>query len=157
MQKENIGTPSCPACTAPRLSITSKGALNCRHCGTTFSGKPLICASCGWINSIQAEVCPDCGEPISIVAQVIRRHDTQGKPHWLERVQSQADLIKRTEEQASKERMQRFEQIDQRRNAAVVKEEKLRQIRDKKVLIVIAATLLVAFTLLIAFVFILGS
>lgn len=157
MQREIIETPSCPACTAPRLSITAKGALHCHHCGSTFRGKPLICSSCGWINSIQAEVCPDCDEPISIVAQVLRRHDSQGKPHWLERVQSQADQIKSKESQASKERMQQFEQIEQRRRDTVVREEALRQIRDKKVLFVVVASMLAAFIILIALAILQGS
>lgn len=90
------------------------------------------------------------------MAQVIRRQDTQGKPHWLQRVQSQAEQIKSKEEQASDKRMQHFEQIDQRRLEAAAKEEELRQIRDKKIFLAVGVTLVVAFLLLITLLFVQG-
>lgn len=46
--------------------------------------------------------------------------------------------------------MQQFEQIEQRRRDTVVREEALRQIRDKKVLFVVVASMLAAFIILVA-------
>jgi len=126
-----LDTPSCPACTAPQLSIVQKGVLKCSYCGSIFKGIPLVCPSCGWINATDAEICPDCGEPLSVIAQVIRRQDTSGSPRWLNRVQSQAEKIKSAGEQASQLRLQELQEIDRKREEAVAEQIERRSKSDR--------------------------
>jgi len=134
-----VDAPACLACTAPGLEIVRKGVLQCQYCGSTFSGAPLICPSCGWVNTIEAENCPECGEPMDVVAQVISRQDISGGPLWLKRVQSQAEEIKKSEEMASQNRLQKLQEIDRKREATLA-EERARRSRDDRFFLILIGT-----------------
>jgi hypothetical protein len=131
-----VNTPTCPACLAPNLTLVAKGELGCSYCGSSFRGIPLICPSCGWINTIEAERCPECAEPMTVIAQVISRQDQDGGPRWLRRVQSQAGEIKSAEERASQLRLQKLQEIDQKREEAIA-DQKEKQAKEDKLLYII--------------------
>jgi hypothetical protein len=138
-----VDTPACLACTAPGLELVAKGVLKCQYCASSFRGLPLICPSCGWINTIQAESCPDCGEPMTVITQVISRQDKSGGPRWLERVQSQAEEIKKSEEIASRDRLQKLQEIDRKREEAIAEEKVRRSKDDRFFLILIGSAVLI--------------
>jgi hypothetical protein len=137
-----VDTPACLACTAPGLELVRKGELKCQYCGSTFKGLPLVCPSCSWINTIEAERCPQCGEPLTVISQVISRQDASQGPQWLRRVQSQAEVIKQSEEIASQKRLQKLQEIDRKREEAVSAEKAQRTKDDRFFLMLIASGVL---------------
>lgn len=145
-----MNTPACLACTAPGLTLIARGELGCSYCGSSFRGIPLICPSCGWINTIEAERCPECAEPLSVIAQVISRQDIAGGPQWLRRVQSQAGEIKSAEERASQLRLQKLQEIDQKREETIA-DQKEKQAKEDKLLyiIVLAIGLFIVLSILL--------
>ena len=151
-----MDTPACLACTAPGLELAAKGVLKCQYCGSSFRGLPLICPSCGWINTIEAESCPDCSEPLTVITQVISRQDTSQGPRWLARVQSQAEEMKKTEEIASQDRLQKLQEIDRQREDAIANEKARRSKDDRFFLILIASVVVIAIIIIAILAFALG-
>ena len=149
-------TPACLACTAPNLTLVRKGLLLCLYCGSSFSGLPLVCPSCGWINIDNLDRCPDCGEPLNVIAQVISRQDTAGGPIWLQRVQSQANELKQTEERASQDRLQKLQMIDRKREEAVAREKAQRSKDDRLFSIILGAGVILLILILAVLAYVLG-
>jgi predicted amidophosphoribosyltransferase len=125
-------TIPCPSCGAPGLTQESTDQLRCRYCGSTFQGKPYLCPNCGWINATEAENCLNCGEPLSIVSEVIYRQRKETTPSWIQRVRSQAEAIKTSEELASQHRFRQLEDIDRTRMEAESREKQRQAQRDRQ-------------------------
>jgi predicted amidophosphoribosyltransferase len=138
-----VDTPTCPACTAPGLTLVRKGELRCSYCGSSYRGIPHICPSCGWINVNEAEICPTCGEPLTVIAQVIHRSDTTGGPQWMKRVQSQLGEIRSAEEHASQLRLQALQEIDQKRENVLAEQSARQSKADRNLYLTISIFALV--------------
>lgn len=145
--------PPCPSCGAPGLTQITADQLHCRYCASTFQGKPYLCPTCGWINNIEAENCPKCGEPLSIISEVISRQKKESTPSWIQRVRSQAEAIKISEELSSQQRFKQLEEIDHVRKEAEWRERELQAQRDKRLFtfIFIFALVVVGFIILAVF------
>ncbi len=151
-----MDTPACLACTAPGLELVAKGVLKCQYCGSSFRGLPLVCPSCGWINTVEAESCPNCGEPMNVITQVISRQDRSRGPQFLARVRSQVEEIKKTEEIASQDRLQKLQEIDRKREDAIAVEKARRSQDDRFFLILIASGVLIVIIIITILAFALG-
>ena len=76
------------------------------------------CPACGRPHASGADTCSYCGEPLTGVARVLTASTAQRQPRWLEQNRQRATELRRSESQASAERMESFVEIDRRRQAA---------------------------------------
>jgi DNA-directed RNA polymerase subunit RPC12/RpoP len=134
----------CPACTAPSLSFDAQGILACPYCGTRIVGESHVCPVCKQINPPEAEQCLKCGEPLTMTARVVLRHMTAARqPLFLEQARGMAAGLKSKGDLASEERMDRFREIDRKRESQDAKELARREMRDRKLLLVSAGAVAV--------------
>jgi predicted amidophosphoribosyltransferase len=132
----------CPACTAPSLSFDQHGVLVCPYCGTRIAGEAQVCSACGHMNPAEAEQCLNCNEPLTTTARVVLRQGSASRqPFFLERARSLASELKTQGDLTSEERMDRFREIDRRRQAHEAENLARRQARDRKLLIASASAL----------------
>jgi RNA polymerase subunit RPABC4/transcription elongation factor Spt4 len=132
----------CPACTAPSLTFDLQGILICPYCGTRIVGEALVCSACSHINPPDAEQCLSCGEPLTMTARVVLRQGNAARePFFLERARGMAAGLKSQGNLASKERMDRFHEIDRSRQMRDAEELARREMRDRKLLLASAGAL----------------
>lgn len=122
----------CPTCTAPGLEVSPDGTLTCSYCGNTLPGESIVCPACGHVNADGVETCWSCGEPLSIVAQVIIRQESSEQPYRLKQVRSQATALKERASRESEKRMEVFQAIDQRRQAAEAEAKKTQEAYQRR-------------------------
>lgn len=110
----------CPYCSAPQAAPSDAARLTCSHCGREFTLAQLTCPNCGAHNLPEADACQECGEPLSTVGRVLQRHtDARQPPRFLQQVRQQAGVIKRSEAEASRMRMESMEHQERQRQASL--------------------------------------
>jgi hypothetical protein len=73
------------------------------------------CPACGRAHAVGEETCSYCGEPLTSVARVLSAPSAPRQPRWLRQTRQRASDLRRSEEQASSERMGAFVETDRRR------------------------------------------
>lgn len=127
---------TCPACTAPSLSVDEHGILACPYCGTRIVGGSQECPACGRSNPLKVDECLACGEPLTIPARVVLRHGrASGEPLFLEVARGQAAQLKSRGEVTSEARLDRFREMDRRRQEQEFEDLARRQARDRQLLL----------------------
>jgi len=134
---------TCPACTALDLIPDWQGNFDCNYCGTHLITERTQCPACGELNEQGADLCSNCSEPLSIVASVIDRQGTSGRPLWIRRLRTQVAELKQSEARASADRFEQLADIDRRRKSAEVEAQESQQRKDRNILFYGAATALV--------------
>ena len=94
----------------------------------------IDCPACGYRNNAGADLCENCGEPLSIVAGILDRQGSVGRPLWIRRLQTQVTKLKATEAEASHARMAEFEEIDRKRMQAEAEAQLIQQAKDRQIL-----------------------
>jgi hypothetical protein len=128
-----VAQSKCPACAAPGLKVTPEGNLTCTYCGITILSDANVCPACGHVNAYDVETCSVCGEPLSLLAQIMTRHDGSDQPYKLQQVRRQAPQLKESEARESDKRMEVFQAIDQRREAAEAEAKQAQEEYQRKV------------------------
>jgi hypothetical protein len=100
--------------------------FQCTYCGWTQAETDRFCPACNTLNLPEAERCLQCGEALSITERIFDQRTPADAPVWLTRTSSLAGGLQESERQASKKRMQRFEEIENLRQT------QLSQARSKK-------------------------
>ena len=125
---------TCPACAAPDLITDRQGNIDCDYCGTHLVTKRTECPACGELNDQGADTCSKCSEPLSIVASVIDRQGTTGRPLWIRRLRTQVADLKEREARASANRFEQLMDIDRRRKSAAAEALAGQQRKDRNIL-----------------------
>ena len=73
------------------------------------------CPACGERYASGAETCPRCGEPLTSVARILTSPAAPRQPRWLAQNRQRAVDLRKSESQASEQRMESFLEIDRRR------------------------------------------
>jgi ribosomal protein S27AE len=143
---------TCPACTAPDLIADRQGNFDCNHCGTHLLTERTECPACGELNNQGADLCSNCSEPLSIVASVIDRQGTTGRPLWIRRLRTQVAELKQSEARASADRFEHLVDIDRRRKSAEAEAHASQERKDRNILFygVAAALVIVIILMLLA-------
>jgi len=105
----------CPSCQSDDVASDENGSYKCQTCSTTFTPGNQICSVCEHINPPEAEECSNCSEPLTSFSQVIARHKAAEPPLRQRQMRVQATSIQSTELEASRRRMDDFEQVDRNR------------------------------------------
>lgn len=73
------------------------------------------CPACGRAHAMGAETCTYCGEPLTSVARVLTAPSAPRQPRWLQQNRQRAPELRKSEDQASEERMGSLVETDRRR------------------------------------------
>lgn len=124
---------NCPNCSTPGLEVTDDGTINCPNCGILQAGQLKVCPACGHENILNAEYCIACEEPLTILSQIMIMQSDRSQPFRLKQVRSQASAIKEREERNSQRRMERFQEIDRRREQALAEAQEVQKMHQRRV------------------------
>ena len=141
---------TCPACAAPGLITDGQGHFHCDYCGAHLVTDRTECPACGELNDQGADICSNCSEPLSIVASVIDRQGTTGRPLWIRRLRSQVADLKESEARASADRFEHLMDIDRRRQSAEAEAMAGQRLKDRNILFYgVAAALVIVFIIIL--------
>jgi predicted amidophosphoribosyltransferase len=127
----------CPFCQAPQPPLAEGGVVVCEFCGSEFVVTGTWCPRCGTRNGDDAETCRVCGEPLTTIGRVFQRHrDARRPPQFLEYARQQAPGIKRSEGEASRQRMADFNVQESRRLEALGRERRAQAAKDRRLLMI---------------------
>lgn len=135
-------TLECPTCSSKDLKLVDNREWECQSCGAILVEEPLYCPICGHGTTSGIEICTNCGEPLSIISQIMTRHTGNSEPYRLKQIRSQAQALKERDIEPSRRRMEKFQQIDRRREQAIAEAREAQAIyhrRISKVLLAIAS------------------
>ncbi len=76
------------------------------------------CPACGEAYAAGAQTCARCGEPLTSVARILSAPAAPRQPRWLAQNRQRASELRKTETQASNQRMETFLETDRRRQEA---------------------------------------
>ena len=165
----------CPSCSSAIVFEEKNGQVLCKVCGTGFElrghlcpgchtyhqhdgilcvscGTPLsrTCRNCHMANWSGSDICIGCGEPIDIIASTAGGGN-MATANRLNKQMSQAQAIKVAEELASSKRMAELLAIEEARQAELRQRMAKQKDQERKLLIIVFASVAAFFIFLIAF------
>lgn len=144
----------CPTCSSEDLKLIGDRKWECQSCGAIVVEEPIYCPTCGHGNTSGVEICTNCEEPLTIISQIMTRHTGNSEPHRLKQIRSQASALKERDIEPSRRRMEKFQEIDRRREQAVAEAREAQKIYHRRISIVLLAIASVFVLFVIAFVII---
>ena len=124
----------CPTCNSVDVASLEDGSFKCLTCSERFKLGNQVCSVCGHSNPPEAEECSNCTEPLTSFSQVIIRHRPAEPPLRHRQMRTQAASIQSSELEASRLRMDEFEEIDRNRQELNARLEFERSEKERRLL-----------------------